>query len=480
MNRTLRLATYVLAAATAHTQPRNFEPTFIEKPYLQLGDAPKLGNPESLVLLWHAEPSAAAWKVEVRASTNDAWRAVDPPQPNRIAIPGNDVHIVYRARLTGLVPGANFHYRVLNDGRVVFESTAQARKAATQPYRFALFGDCGQYTGGETEIAYQVAQVRPDFLFVTGDIVYSNGRVNEYRDKFFPIYNTERASPQAGAPLLRSIPFIAAPGNHDTALANFERFTDALAYFYYWDQPLNGPLPVAGVPKSSHVLVGHPEAQPAFREAAGARYPRMANFSFNYGNAHWTVLDSNPYVDWTIPELRDWLARDLASDAARTATWRFVGFHHPGFNSSTNHFTEQFMRVLSPVFEAGSVDIVLAGHVHNYQRSFPFTFVPKPQADGKLISAKGEVDGDWKFDREFGDGSVNTKPKGVIYLVSGAGGAGLYNVEREIKRSEWQPFTAKYIADRHSFSLVDIDGKTFKLRQIDEEGREVDTFRIVK
>ena len=30
----------------------------------------------------------------------------------------------------------------------------------------------------------------------------------------------------------------------------------------------------------------------------------MANFSFDYANAHWIVLDSNPYVDWTEPSLR--------------------------------------------------------------------------------------------------------------------------------------------------------------------------------
>jgi hypothetical protein len=34
-----------------------------------------------------------------------------------------------------------------------------------------------------------------------------------------------------------SIPFIAAPGNHDTDLANYRRFPDALAYFLYWDLP---------------------------------------------------------------------------------------------------------------------------------------------------------------------------------------------------------------------------------------------------
>ena len=34
------------------------------------------------------------------------------------------------------------------------------------------------------------------------------------------------------------------------------------------------------------------------------------------------------------------------------------------------------MRILAPTFEAGKVDLVFNGHVHNYQRTYPMTFVP--------------------------------------------------------------------------------------------------------
>ena len=37
----------------------------------------------------------------------------------------------------------------------------------------------------------------------------------------------------------------------------------------------------------------------------------MTNFSFDYGNAHWTVIDSNPYVDWT----------DKAAESGSPTTW---------------------------------------------------------------------------------------------------------------------------------------------------------------
>jgi hypothetical protein len=190
------------------------------------------------------------------------------------------------------------------------------------------------------------------------------------------------------------------------------------------------------------------------------------------------VLDANTYMDWRNPALQEWLAKDLAD--ARSATWRFVAFHQPGFNSAHEHFLEQQMRPLSPLFEAGHVDVVFSGHVHNYQRSFPLTFVPKPQPDGSLSGPKGEVAGDWKLDHEFGDGGPARVPRGVIYIVSGAGGAALYNPEQQTDPASWQPFTNKFFSQQNSFSVVDIDGKTFRLRQISDTGKELDSFRIVK
>jgi 3',5'-cyclic AMP phosphodiesterase CpdA len=470
---------------------------FLEKPYLQLGDAPKLSASESLVLMWHTENAPSDWKVEVRTSKDPAWRAMAAPTFQEISAPAGaaavagkdgakkdapashaiEAHLVYRARLTGLPPGEEFRYRVLKGGKPVFEASARARKSAGTPFRFVLFGDCGQGTPSENAVAYQAYLAKPDFLFIPGDIVYSSGRISEYRERFYPTYNADEPAATIGAPLLRSVPFIAAPGNHDTALNNYRRFPDALAYFLYWDQPLNGPSVSSGAPKAAHALTGSEAAQPGFLKEAGERYPRMANYSFNYGNSHWTVLDANTYMDWSNPALREWLTKDLA--AAQSATWRFVAFHQPGFNSAKEHFAEQYMRLLSPLFEANHVDIVFAGHVHNYQRSFPLTFVPAPQPDGAAVSPRGEVAGEWKLDKSFRDGA-NGGPHGVIYIVSGGGGAGLYNPEQQADPASWQGFTDKFISQVHSLSVVDIDGKTFRLKQLSETGEVVDSFRIAK
>jgi hypothetical protein len=90
------------------------------------------------------------------------------------------------------------------------------------------------------------------------------------------------------------------------------------------------------------------------------------------------------------PALREWLTRDLV--AAQSATWRFVGLHQPGFNSSHENFTEQQMLPLSPIFEASLVDIVFSGHVHNYPRSFPMTFTPNGSARGAEGRSRGRME----------------------------------------------------------------------------------------
>ena len=167
--------------------------------------------------------------------------------------------------------------------------------------------------------------------------------------------------------------------------------------------------------RSSRSLTGPAANRDAFIAAAGGAYPRMANFSFDYGNAHWTVLDSNPYVDWTNPELRAWVERDLA--AAQNRTWRFVAFHHPGFNSSKAHFNDQQMRLLAEVFEAGRVDVVFSGHVHNYQRTFPLRFSPDRGADGKPVRDVNKVPGRWTLDKLF-DGRMQHAAPGRDLLRS--------------------------------------------------------------
>ena len=449
---------------------------FVEKPYLQLGDTGKSpGKTDRVTLLWHTDENAAdVWTVQTRATDGvGEWTATSkPPVFVRVAVEGIPAHRVYSVVLDGLPSGQPFSYRVMKNNAPVFEAEARLpRKSGkdAQTSRFVVFGDCAADTPAQRKIAYQTFLQKPDYVFITGDIVYTRGLISEYRKKYFPIYNADTASPETGAPLIRSTVFMSTPGNHDTANRNLATGPDSLAYFYYWKQPLNGPLTKNNAPNTP-TLSGPDDRQKAILAATGSAYPRMANFSFDMGNAHWTVLDANTYVDWNDKKLRDWLEADLAQ--AQKATWRFVGFHQPGFNSSKDHFSEQQMRVLAPVFEKYHVQVVFSGHVHNYQCTFPLTFAPAPNA-----AAKGPVAGTWTLDKAF-DGKTKTSPSGVIYIITGAGGANLYNPEQQDKPDTWQAFTNKYIADTHSLTLVDINGRTLTIHQISEDGTELDAFQV--
>lgn len=445
---------------------------FLVRPYRQLGPAP---TPRSSRMLWHTPDVDADWSLEFRPQGHgEEWRTSPTPGWRRIAARGVLPHRVYRADLDGLPPGSAIDWRVRRDGEVVDHGEGRAPRPPGQPHRFAIFGDCGAGTWNQRAIARQTQLAGPDFLLIAGDIAYTRGRIREYRRRFWPIYDAAADDPSQGAPLLRSTLFIAAPGNHDLAFRDLRSNPDALAYFYYWDPPLNGPEGVEGGPLVPGLVAPGPYRE-AFLRGAGENYPRSASYSFDYGDAHWTVLDSNPYVDWSDPGLREWVARDLAS--AKGAAWRFVAMHHPPFNSSYAHRGDQRMRVLVDLFQAGDVDVVWSGHVHNYQRSFPLTFQADPGPDGRPPRRSDRIPGRWTLDREY-DGKTRTRPRGIIYVVSGSGGAFLYNPEQDDDPGSWQPYTYKLIARFHSLTVADLDAETLTVRQLDAEGRELDRFVV--
>jgi acid phosphatase type 7 len=448
---------------------------FVVKPYLQLGSSP---TNHSLQLLWHGD-EVAAWLAEYKAGTK--WMKAENVSTSKITTAGITPFTVYNASFTALTPGSTFMYRVSKNGKIVFAADAKAPKSADQAFRFVASGDMGAGTKEAKQIATGMYNANADFVTISGDIVYEYGLISEYKTKFWPIYNTDKVDAE-GVPLMRSTPFVAAVGNHDADTRDLDKYPDALAYYLFWDQPMNGPVGTEGG-KFVPVLKGSEANIKAFKDGAGDKYPRMVNYSFNYGNAHFTVLDADTYVDWTDSTLKAWVANDLAN--AKDATWKFVLFHHPGFNSAREHFEQQQMRLLSPIFEKGNVDIVLMGHVHNYQRSFPMTFAPDKNGtllvggkEGKTIRGR-VVNGKWTLDKTF-DSKNFTKPKGVIYIVTGAGGQALYNPEQNNDPDSWQKFTDKFVSNIHSFSQIDVNGKTLKMKQIDTNGKEIDALEITK
>ena len=469
-------------------------PVFTALPYLQPGPGggPLIDGAESVVLSWQTNAVSADYAISVAPSGSRDFRRVPPPvRTERFAGDAEDGErrLGYTATLSDLTLGTRYDYRVEMNGKPLAEGYFTTRKKRGQKTRFVAFGDNSFGEISDRMIAYQAYQAKPDFVMNTGDNVYEGGQADEYERYFFPVYNADVAHPRVGAPLLRSVPFYTVIANHDVhdkdkaghPVADFDKNPGSLAYFTSMSLPLSGPA----TPPFPPPFIGEDKPIKVFRASAGSRFPRMANYSFDYGDAHFLCLDSNIYVDPTNAALQTYIETDLA--AAKDAPWKFVVFHHPSFNVGDEHYAEQHMRVLSPLFEKHGVNVVLHGHEHTYQRTRPIRFAPQDSSTtGAVGTKKRLVPGTFTIDRAF-DGVGKTKPEGVVYLTTGAGGKHLYDPDMNENPKRWLhpedgnvAYIARFCSDRHSLTVFEMDAASLTLRQIDQWGSEIDRCRFTK
>lgn len=469
-------------------------PLFTALPYVQPGPggAARAGG-EAMVIAWQTVVAAAAFEAHygptaalgatARIERTERWSGDAEDGERRYN---------YAAALAGLELGRAYFYQVRCNGKTIAEGRVTTRKPRGRRIRFVAFGDNSFGDMSDRAIAHQAFLARPDFVMNTGDNVYNGGLDNEYARYFFPVYNADIAAPRVGAPLLRTTPYYTVIANHDVhdkdpakhPLADFDKDPDSLAYYTAMHLPLNGPaVPAHPTPTVAKAAAAR-RLLAQFHQCAGARFPRMANYSFDYGDVHFLCLDSNLYSDPTNAELQRWIAQDLAGSDAR---WKLVVYHHPAFNVGDEHYQEQHMRVLHPLWERHGVDIVLSGHEHSYQRTQPLHFEPRDTSAAATLNVKARlVPGKFTIDRRF-DGKTVTRAAGVLHIVTGAGGKHLYDPHHTGDPARWRhpqdgnaDYTVRFVSDRHSLTVFDVDGKVLSLIQVDEYGTVIDRIHITK
>ena len=344
---------------------------FLVQPYLQLGHTQAAGK---LVLLWHAPDADAAWTVEYRAGAGRPWQAAKAPSISRVAVAGIEPHRVYHLALTGLQPGEAFSYRVSKEGASSSKSDARAPKAADQPHRFVVFGDCGADTPEETAIAYRTFLSKPDFVMITGDIVYDKGlRFRIPREVLADLQRRQRVAVGRCAalafdPLCRRSRKprhrIPRPGEDARRPGLFLLLAPAAERP---DRQGGGPAGRAG-PRPG----AEPESIPRRRRQG---LPADGQFLVRLRQRPLDGPRRQPHRRLDRPRAaavgRARPGRGQGSDLAvrqlPPARLQFV--QRPTSTSSTCGFSPRS-------FEAGKVDVVFSGHVHNYQRTYPLTVRP--------------------------------------------------------------------------------------------------------
>jgi 3',5'-cyclic AMP phosphodiesterase CpdA len=444
---------------------------FLVQPYIQLGEKFDGARP-TLQLIWHTTMSAVTWRVVYKARSAWAWQEAKREPSKDIIVDGVVEHSQIAFTLDRLKLGEYFDYRITFNEERVFSASGLAPVAPGAPYRFAFAADLVDENLAARHTAFRIYNLFPSLIVFGGDLVYLKGRLTEYLRYFFRVFNTREPS-QIGVPLLGTFPSVAAPGNHDTGLPkdevswDLETTPDLLAYFLFWRQPKGPTLSKQSMRQFSAVKK---KKRKRLRKLLGSDFMSRTNFCFRFGNSTWVILDGNAYMDWTNPDLLQWLETTLFQ--AQSSNWIFVAFHQPPFTTDLVYATEQRMRLLAPIFQKHHVTLVFSGHCHFYQRTHPLRYT---LTDG-AIDEFGQVAGEMECDTTF-DGVDVTKTALPIYIVSGAGGQ---LVDGKHYPSE-ADFVAKTICHCYSFTVCDVEAGRVLLRQINScDGRVLDSVVIEK
>lgn len=130
--------------------------------------------------------------------------------------------------------------------------------------------------------------------------------------------------------------------------------------------------------------------------------PSVFQMEYNYGNSFYSLESGglhsiflNCYSTNDMDsEQYQWLERDLASVDREVTPWVVVAMHCPWYNSNTAHYEEKHtvsMREnLEEIFYSNNVNLVVAGHVHAYERSHP-VFKAKLTSDASTYITIGDA-----------------------------------------------------------------------------------------
>ncbi|HYX55676.1 MAG TPA: metallophosphoesterase, partial [Nitrososphaeraceae archaeon] len=181
-------------------------------------------------------------------------------------------------------------------------------------------------------------------------------------------------------------------------------------------------------------------------------------YSFDYYNVHFIAMDS--ILPYTINSPQySFVRNDLISTSQNAdIKWIIIYFHHPMYTSASEHSSDLLLReTYHPLFDQYGVDLVLQGHNHNYQRSYPITYNDDDNNNNynKITNINND---DISSKPTITSANTNTynNPTGEIYVTAGTGGESLYDFKNK----------ADFIATQYKgygFFNVDISSDGTKL-----------------
>jgi len=212
-----------------------------------------------------------------------------------------------------------------------------------------------------------------------------------------------------------TIPIIPAVGNHDVrAPGDYDPENDATNYYGQFNLPGNEQWYALSWGPDLRIIVLDTETQG--------------------GESSW-------------PEQLAWLENELI--ASENYLWKIVVFHRDMVSYRSWPSQSAWKNDLAFLFDKYHVDLVMQGHAQVYERSYPLDWTRAP-------------------------GEIMSPGEGVVYMVGGAWGGGLYQGE-----PTW--FSAKGPLSKYCFQVIDLyENGTLHIRAIDIDGNVFDEYVLQK
>jgi Purple acid Phosphatase, N-terminal domain/Calcineurin-like phosphoesterase len=400
------------------------------------------GTPEQIHLTWGDDPSSTVF-----VSWASPAQSVNPRvNLQRSAAVGDTIHAVqrtytdglngqtvftYHAKLEGLQPDSTFRYSVTADndrkGRRPFTASFHTAPRGRAPFRWTSYGDLAtpvtSWVLSSPQSRYAVEAVErfePLFHLLNGDLCYANLNPTAQPAVWADFGNNTQVSAA-----LR--PWMPCPGNHEIEFNNGAQGFDS--YLTRYSLPHNG-TPFSGLwyrfRVGSALFISLCADDVIYQDSGPfVAGPAPLQSSPRTGNAPIEPGTSLYVHGYSGGAQTRWLEKTL-SEAAKDPSidWIIVQMHQDALSSSENgNGSDKGIReAWLPLFDRYGVDLVLCGHDHDYERSWPVRGcnhnVGRDATTGTTVDT---CQPNPIMTTEPGDGNFDTS-RGTIHLILGGGG----------------------------------------------------------
>ncbi|CAI5703124.1 unnamed protein product [Peronospora effusa] len=225
-----------------------------------------------------------------------------------------------------------------------------------RPQTFGVIGDLGQTVYSKQTLRHlESYRLKMSAIVCAGDLSYADGEQHRW-DRWGKIVE----------PLTARMPWMISPGNHEVERPCQLEVSEFVAYQSRFQMPYEQKNPLQR---------------------------RNLYYGFRVGLVHFIIL--TPYVEFTSTSLQyKWLQQELLRVDRSVTPWLVVIMHGPWYNSNTAHQSMEphmmMKKHMEEVLYRNKVDVIISGHVHAYERSYP-VYKEKLVVDGPIYVVLGDA-----------------------------------------------------------------------------------------